>query len=149
MATLLKGEIMVDEKEKPDVKMTYEQNVAKEENEDLEVIIPGRMNRAKYLYLMLIIGLVGGVLIETWIYFSPDTYLAPVFLVEIATLFPVVKRLHDIDRSGAWWWAMFVPGFNIFLALMLLFVKGTVGVNQFGNNPLQKRVYNKSEQCQN
>ncbi len=140
---------MVGEKEKPDVQMTNEQNIAKQESGALEAIIPGRMNRVKYLCLMLIIGLVGGVLIETWNHFSPDTYLVCVIIVEIATLFPVVKRLHDIDRSGVWWWAMLVPGFNIFLGIMLLFVKGTVGPNQFGDDPLQKRVCNKSEQCQN
>ena len=44
--------------------MTNEQNVAKKESEDLEAIIPGRMNRAKYFYVMLIIGIVGGVLAD-------------------------------------------------------------------------------------
>ena len=124
--------------------MTNEQNVANQESGDLEAIIPGRMNRAKYLCLMLIIGLVGGVFFEIWNYFSPDTSLVLVFFVEIATLFPAVKRLHDIDRSGVWCLVMFVPGFNIFLSFMLLFLKGTVGPNQFGDDPLQKGVHDRA-----
>ncbi len=126
--------------ERPASQITIEQNVANSESGDLEAIIPGRMNRVKYLCSMLIIGLVGGVFVTIWNYISPNTSSVPIILVEIATLLPVVKRLHDIDRSGAWFWAMLIPGFNIFLSFMLLFLKGTVGPNQFGDDPLQNGV---------
>jgi hypothetical protein len=51
-----------------------------------------------------------------------------------------VKRLHDLDRSGAHYWLLLVPLYNIYLALLLLFKKGTTGPNRFGPDPLQSAL---------
>ena len=47
-----------------------------------------------------------------------------------------VKRWHDLDQSG--WWALigFVPYVNIIVLIILGFIKGTVGTNKFGFDPL-------------
>ena len=47
-----------------------------------------------------------------------------------------VKRLHDLDRPGWHWWLMMVPLYNIYLGLVLVFQKGTVGPNSHGHDPL-------------
>jgi uncharacterized membrane protein YhaH (DUF805 family) len=49
----------------------------------------------------------------------------------------VIKRLHDMNHSG--WYALLgaVPIFNIALGLFLTLMKGTVGPNRFGDDPLK------------
>ena len=48
----------------------------------------------------------------------------------------VVRRLHDLDKSGWWIWLFLVPLFNIYLGALLFFKKGTEGPNRFGMDPL-------------
>ncbi len=63
----------------------------------------------------------------------------PLFLVMLELWFVstlVVKRFHDLNKRGAWWWAMLIPGYNIHLAFGLLMERGTVGQNQYGDDPL-------------
>ena len=46
-----------------------------------------------------------------------------------------VRRLHDVDKSGWWYWIGLVP----LIGLIILFFyvqKGTVGANRFGPGPL-------------
>jgi uncharacterized membrane protein YhaH (DUF805 family) len=46
-----------------------------------------------------------------------------------------VRRLHDVDKSGWWYWIGLVP----LIGLIILFFyvqKGTVGANKFGPDPL-------------
>lgn len=47
-----------------------------------------------------------------------------------------VRRLHDLDRSGWHWWLFLVPLYNLYLALLLVFKKGTAGANEYGGDPL-------------
>ncbi len=46
-----------------------------------------------------------------------------------------VRRLHDTNRSGWWWWIQLIPcvGFIVILVFMLL--DSTPGDNRFGPNP--------------
>lgn len=59
-------------------------------------------------------------------------------LIWMVTL--VVRRLHDLDRSGWWWLLTFVPLLNVFFWLYLLIAPGTPGGNQYGppnpDNPI-------------
>ena len=48
----------------------------------------------------------------------------------------VVKRFHDLGKSGKWWFAMLVPIWNIHLAFGLLMERGTMGPNIYGEDPL-------------
>ncbi len=52
-----------------------------------------------------------------------------------ANLSVTVRRLHDTDRSGWWWWIQLIPcvGFIVILVFMLL--DSTPGDNRFGPNP--------------
>lgn len=47
-----------------------------------------------------------------------------------------VKRCHDRGRSGWFMLLSLVPLLNIWLAVELMFLRGTVGSNQFGPDPL-------------
>ena len=52
-----------------------------------------------------------------------------------------VKRLHDRNRSGWFLATMLIPLANIVFAIWILievwFLRGTVGPNRFGDDPLQ------------
>jgi uncharacterized membrane protein YhaH (DUF805 family) len=62
--------------------------------------------------------------------------LAGVIITFIFHTIVVVRRLHDLDRSGWQIWLFLVPIYNIYLGALLLFKKGTEGNNRFGFDPL-------------
>jgi uncharacterized membrane protein YhaH (DUF805 family) len=53
---------------------------------------------------------------------------------------PIIKRLHDLNWAGAWFWLIFIPGLNLILILLLHFKRGTRGANRFGPDPLDEGV---------
>ena len=44
----------------------------------------------------------------------------------------LVRRLHDTDRSGWWYWISLVPCIGGIWLLILLIQPGTAGQNRFG-----------------
>lgn len=52
-----------------------------------------------------------------------------------------VKRLHDMDKSGWLILLLLVPLLNVFWGLYMLFADGTVGPNQFGEDPKNRIPY--------
>ena len=52
-----------------------------------------------------------------------------------------VKRLHDLDKSGWLILLMFVPIVNALFGLYMLFADGTVGPNQYGEDPINRMPY--------
>lgn len=47
-----------------------------------------------------------------------------------------VRRLHDLNRPGSDLWYSLIPFYNIYFGLVLTFVRGTVGPNTYGRDPL-------------
>jgi uncharacterized membrane protein YhaH (DUF805 family) len=110
----------------------------------------GRMNRAKYLLVMLRLAIPPAIIqgIEQW---QPNAILqqfyaselivfaAIIYLVSfILTICPVVQRWHDLDRPGTYWFLSLIPVLNIIPGLILLVAKGTKGPNQYGDDPLKR-----------
>jgi uncharacterized membrane protein YhaH (DUF805 family) len=106
----------------------------------------GRYNRAKYFWTCLVIGLIAnvlsfilGIMVGSA---GGDTSTAQALSLFISipaaviAAFQVVKRLHDLDRPGSHYWMLLIPFYNIYLGLVLLFQKGTVGENSYGPDPL-------------
>jgi uncharacterized membrane protein YhaH (DUF805 family) len=99
----------------------------------------GRIGRQKYFLTLLIFG-VGFQLVN----FAITTRLdSPIVFSIVWTLgmmvffaFQIVKRLHDLGKSGTHYWLLFIPLYNIYLTFLLLFKKGEDGENQFGSDPL-------------
>lgn len=60
-------------------------------------------------------------------------------LVLLALILPsisvLVRRLHDVDRSGWWYWIILVPIVGVILLLVWFCKKGTTGPNRFGQDP--------------
>lgn len=65
-------------------------------------------------------------------------------LYALATFIPglavLVRRLHDVDKSGWWIFISLIPFIGAIWLLILLFTEGTPGSNEYGVNP--KENYN-------
>ena len=55
----------------------------------------------------------------------------------------VVRRLHDINKSGAYWFVRFIPIIGPIWLLILLVEDSWDGQNKYGSNP--KDLYNENE----
>ena len=101
----------------------------------------GRAARSEYWSwtLFVILLLIVALLLDLTVLALFNTTGVPIMilLAILATLVPTVavsaRRLHDIDRSG-WWAPLMVP------ALVWGFMRGTVGANRFGPDPLEGKV---------
>lgn len=61
-------------------------------------------------------------------------------LFALALLLPsiavVIRRLHDIDRTGWWILLGFVPIVGTIVLIVFFVQRGTTGANRFGPDPL-------------
>src|SRR5947209_19588591 len=97
----------------------------------------GRAGRAEYWWFALFYLLVYVVAIVI------DSILAtPIIFTAIAVLVLVlpglavgVRRLHDTDRSGWWYWISLVPLIGGIWLLVLLVQEGPSGPNRYGSGP--------------
>ena len=96
----------------------------------------GRVRRKEYwsfILVYLIISVVLGVV---------DQILGKLgflgFLFSLALLLPslglLVRRLHDTGKSG-WWILLGFTGIGVFVVLYFACVEGTVGSNEYGEDP--------------
>jgi len=60
-------------------------------------------------------------------------YALAVFLPGISV---TVRRLHDTNRSGWWFWIVLIPLIGIFVLLYFVIVGGTRGSNDYGEDPI-------------
>jgi uncharacterized membrane protein YhaH (DUF805 family) len=60
-------------------------------------------------------------------------YLLVALGLFIPNLSVSVRRLHDTNRSGRWYWILLVPLISV---ILLLVWKGTDGDNEYGPDPL-------------
>ena len=105
--------------------------------------LKGRANRKKYFLQILIPSFISGFGNVMVLSASEGTagFGALIFLTgSILTIFPAVRRLHDLNVSGWYLLLWLVPLVNFILGLTLLFKKGTDGTNQYGPDPLQENT---------
>jgi uncharacterized membrane protein YhaH (DUF805 family) len=61
-------------------------------------------------------------------------------LFALATLLPtlalLVRRLHDVDRTGWWAFMLLFPLIGVIVLVILVVKRGTPGANRFGPDPL-------------
>lgn len=58
------------------------------------------------------------------------------FAAAIPNIMLLIRRLHDLNRSGWWALIMLIPFVNLLFAIYILFFKGTEGPNKYGPDPL-------------
>lgn len=49
-----------------------------------------------------------------------------------------VRRLHDIDKSGWWYFVVFIPLIGWIIMLVWFCTRGSYGPNRFGRDPLSE-----------
>jgi uncharacterized membrane protein YhaH (DUF805 family) len=96
----------------------------------------GRIGRLTFLLSFLLVNAV-----TLLLFMSPEMNEYQ-FLVEILFFYaffslPAVKRFHDLDMQGLYFFALFVPFYNIYLFVRLLIQRGTAGANRYGEDPLR------------
>ena len=65
-----------------------------------------------------------------WLWTFLVVILALIFVIPYISV--TVRRLHDTDRSGWWYWISLVPCIGGLWLLILLILPGTPGQNRFG-----------------
>jgi len=107
----------------------------------------GRAARSEYWYWVLFIVLLSIVafLIDMTVFGFNTTGVNPISsIVSLATLLPnvavSVRRLHDIDRSGWWVLLVLIPLIGGIVLLVWACMRGTVGMNRFGSDPIEGKI---------
>lgn len=94
----------------------------------------GRARRSEYWFFGLFTTIVGTV--AYLLVLVPKVGIVLYVVVALALLLPgiavVVRRLHDLDRSGAWYWIALVPFVGALVLLVFLCTAGTPGPNRYG-----------------
>ncbi len=99
----------------------------------------GRARRKEYWMFTLI-----NMIIMLAIYITATVLEAPIlgiiFLIYVLALFipnlaVTVRRLHDTNRSGWWFFISLVPFVGGIVLFIFLVIEGTNGENQFGADP--------------
>jgi len=63
-----------------------------------------------------------------------------VMIISIIPLFTAaIRRLHDVDKSGAFLFFSIIPFIGSIIVLVALIPEGTKGKNYYGKNPLRKK----------
>jgi uncharacterized membrane protein YhaH (DUF805 family) len=70
---------------------------------------------------------------------SPEAMLVVVGLYSLAVIVPsiavAVRRLHDVGKSGWWYFIALVPLIGSIWLLVLFVTDGNKGANEFGEDP--------------
>ena len=116
----------------------------------------GRIRRIEYFLSAIISGIVGGIAYSlglATLFMGAATGSAGAsffgillgFAALIASMWfslaQGVKRLHDLNKTGWMILLLFIPIVNIVFGLYMLFADGTVGPNQYGDDPKNRMPY--------
>ncbi len=101
----------------------------------------GRARRSEYWWwtLFAILVNIAATVIDLAIFatdFGAASAIAALGLILPGTAV-AVRRLHDLGKSGWWLLLIFVPVIGAVVLLVWYCMKGTMGDNRFGSDPLQ------------
>jgi len=107
----------------------------------------GRAARSEYWYWTLFIYLLClvAVLMDLTVFSFNTTGVNPIgSIASLATFLPglavSIRRLHDIDRVGWWVLLALIPLIGWIVLIYWACLRGTVGANRFGPDPLEGKV---------
>jgi len=110
----------------------------------------GRASRSEYWWFQLFFLISGGVafgadlLLGTVITDENDEFAGGLilWLVILILVLPqssvLIRRLHDTNHSGWWYWLQFVPLVGPLVTLVWACTPGTTGDNAYGQDPLSE-----------
>ncbi|MFD0590228.1 DUF805 domain-containing protein [Paenibacillus sp. GCM10027627] len=96
----------------------------------------GRARRKEY-WMFALVNFLIVILLALLVQFNESLIvLYYIFLLVVALpgIAVVVRRLHDTNRSGWWFFISFVP-FGSIVILVFMCLKGETGPNRFGEDP--------------
>ncbi|HEX2526997.1 MAG TPA: DUF805 domain-containing protein [Geminicoccus sp.] len=96
----------------------------------------GRASRSEFWYfsLFIVLVMIGATILDAALFphgrsLFPSILGLVILLPSIAVL---VRRLHDTDRSGWWYWISFVPLIGTIVLFVFAVQRGTPGQNSYG-----------------
>ena len=109
----------------------------------------GRASRSEFWYWVLFSGLIVFCLIFLLSFIdnisiaNNDWILVPFVLIVlvlfVSNFITMVRRLHDINMRGWWAFLTLIPQLGSILYICWGCIKGNVGANRFGDDPLAKK----------
>lgn len=104
------------------------------------VTFSGRASRSEYWWFIValilayvVVAIVGGAVSEQ---VGGVLYLIVALGTFLPALAVLIRRLHDVDRSGWWILIQLIPLVGPILLIVWLASRGTAGANRFGADPL-------------
>ena len=112
-------------------------------------VFEGRARRREYWFFVLFNLLATILLLLIDVYMAsvnPQTGLGVLSgLYSLAVILPsisvLVRRLHDTNRSGWWFWIGLIPLIGVIVLLVFMFLDGTAGDNDYGSDPKGQQAY--------
>jgi uncharacterized membrane protein YhaH (DUF805 family) len=102
--------------------------------------IQGRARRSEYWWFYLFVIVVATLPTQLGMAMESVPVLVVGGLMSLALIIPSItagiRRLHDKDKSGWWFFIGLVPLVGIILLLYWFVTAGTAGPNRFGEDPL-------------
>jgi uncharacterized membrane protein YhaH (DUF805 family) len=103
----------------------------------------GRASRSEYWFFWLFccLALLAAMVVDAVLGLRFSALTGPAYvLVALANFLPSisvsVRRLHDTDRSGWWYWIILIPIVGAILLIVWFCTRGRDGDNRFGRDPL-------------
>lgn len=98
----------------------------------------GRARRKEYWLFYLFTMVVSTVFAILGKFSFPLLTWVPTVFLTIPCLAVCVRRLHDTNRSGWWYLISFVPIIGTIWFVVLMCLKGNIGPNSRGDDPLDQ-----------
>lgn len=100
------------------------------------VVWEGRAPRAEYWWFELaqLLIIVAALIIDQ-IIGTGFIYVIAVIALILPSIAVLIRRLHDTDRSGWWFWIMILPIIGSIVILVFTLIAGDEGDNKYGPNP--------------
>lgn len=102
------------------------------------ITFSGRSSRSEFWYWILFVILLSMVLSFIGLSTSSGSiigfFVAIFFMVAYFSI--AIRRLHDLDKSGWWMLLSLFPVLGTLILMAWFTIKGTVGSNQYGADPL-------------
>ena len=97
------------------------------------LVFNGRASRSAYWWFFLVVVIIAVVLDIIGIAggFKAISYLVEAIAI-VVSLAVQVRRLHDTDRSGFWWFIAIIPIVGFIVLIVFDCLPGTPGSNRFG-----------------
>ena len=99
----------------------------------------GRASRSEFWYFVLFNLIVFGILIAIGGFPGKGHRNILLSIYCLATLCPSMalrwRRLHDIGKSGLWWFVSLIPGIGSWIFLYWAAQPGEIGPNPYGPDP--------------